>query len=101
MISPFAASGEEDIIRAMFYKPFNDSANDKSIKNITNKYNNYEYFSSSDICKKIKVIFKRKKVTPNDIISELKLPKKLHLNNYFGKNQSNTGHYNITFISCQ
>ncbi len=43
--------------------------------------------------------FKRKKVTPNDIISELKLPKKLHLNNYFGKNQSNTGHYNITFIS--
>ena len=34
MISPFAASGEEDIIRAMFYKPFNDSANDKLILSI-------------------------------------------------------------------
>ena len=43
--------------------------------------------------------FKRKKITQNDIISELKLPKKLNLNNYFGKNKSNTGHYNITFIS--
>jgi len=43
--------------------------------------------------------FKKIKITQNDIISELKLPIKLKPNNYFGKNQSNTGHYNITFIS--
>ena len=44
---------------------------------------------------------KKKKITQKDIISELKLPKKLKFKNFFGRNKSNSGHYNITFISNQ
>ena len=42
---------------------------------------------------------KRKKATYKDIVSELKLPKKLNLDKYFGRNKSYSGHYNIAFIN--
>ena len=46
--------------------------------------------------KKVKKIIK---ITENDIISVLNLPKNVKKQNIFGRNKSSSGHYNITFLS--
>jgi hypothetical protein len=46
-----------------------------------------------------KKVKKRIKITENDIISVLNLPKNVKKQNIFGRNKSSSGHYNITFLS--